>query len=168
MKKVIKMNKNPIINRLTNPQEGDREINQSYIHGYYWKDWRRALKKYLQDPRDSFNAIKFLELHPANQRLNWGCPEGSFNENLWTAFVKVDPVKKEIHQNKKHNTHTYVWVEWGPYDDREDCGTHDHRVDTGGDTFEDAMINLAHNIWVLYGGKTNISNDMVLDKDIRW
>jgi hypothetical protein len=123
-------------------------------------------------------------MHPANQRHIYGSPDGSFHENLWWACVKVDPVSKHIEEDKKRNTLTQFWVEWGPhmeeseFTDREreldvvpkgGCSSHDYRVDTGADTFEGALVNLAHNIWKLYGEKPRCEHDgSRLKKKDRW
>ena len=37
-----------------------------------------------------------------------------------------------------------------------DIGSHDPRIDTGGATFEEAIVNLAHNVWKLYGGNATV------------
>jgi len=160
------------------------------IHQMYWRDWRKALKKYLKNTKDFHNAIRFLELHPANQRLKWGPPDEWFHENLWWAVVKVDPKTKRIEtkknknwrknkkgkfpNDKKRNTETNVWVEWGPYNEHDTTfgsdgvSSHDMRVDTGGKTFEEAIVNLAHNIWLLYGDNKDAPDDAKLAKKDRW
>jgi hypothetical protein len=178
--------------RINDPETGDRELLSADLHWYYWKGWRKALKAYLADPKDPYNAIWFLEMHPANQRHLWGHPEQWFHENLSWMVVKVDPKTERIETrknknwktNKKgknpvdkaRNTATRFWVEWGPYmeagtmTDIPDQGTnsHDPRVDTGGKTFEKAMVALAHNIWMLYRDKSDVPNDAKLRKKDRW
>ena len=181
------------LDRINNPREGDHEILSADLHGYYWRDWRKALRAYLADPRDPYKAISFMELHPANQRLKWGSPENWFYFNVDWCFVKVDPETRRIETKKnpnwkknkkgkhphdpKRNTQTNVWVEWGPHFEHEwdtentgpdGIGSHDPRVDTGGGTFEEAMVNLAHNIWKLYGDKARVSDDAKLSAKDRW
>jgi len=171
---------------------GAREELYADLHRDYWKEWKRALKTYLDNPLDAHNAVRFLELHPANQRLAWGSPEPFFHENLTWFFVTVDPTTKRIETrknpgwkknkrgkyppDKKRNTETNVWVEWGPYTEgpselvpgSRGISTHDPRVDTGGRTFEKAMVNLAHNIWALYGGNANVADVARLKEKNRW
>lgn len=177
------------LQRINNPQEGDRELLNADLRKYYWREWNSALKAYLADPRDPYKAEYFLMMHPANQRQLQGHSFHWFHENLWWCFVKVDPKTKHIETRKnpdwkknkkgKHpvdksrNTETNVWMEWGPHcDDDENfpngIGSHDHRVDTGGRTFEDALVNLAHNIWKLYGDLTSVPHDAKLAKADRW
>ncbi len=176
------------------PDEGDRELNAAALHRYYWIGWEKALKRYLADPRDPYNAEWFLCMHPANQRLAWGHPEGWFHENLWWHYAKVDPITKRIESkknpnwkknkkgknppDKKRNTLTQVWVEWGPYMEHpapndnyfpeNGTSSHDPRCDTGGATFDEAIVNLAHNIWMLYKDKADVPNDAKLSKKDRW
>lgn len=92
--------------------------------------------------------------------------------------------------DEKRNTLTQVWVEWGPWCTPEslaaeaktsgnwtmnqtvDWGngmpSHDPRVDTGGNTYEKAIINLAHNIYVLYKDNVDIPNSAKLKNKDRW
>lgn len=46
--------------------------------------------------------------------------------------------------------------------------SHDPRVDTGAPTFERAIINLAHNIWMLYRDQPHVPNGAKLKKKHRW
>lgn len=177
---------------LDNRKEGDNELLYASIHRTYWREWAKTLRAYLADPKDFYNAEWFLEQHPANQRLAWGSPDGWFSENLWWHVTKVDPVTKRIESKKnpnwkkngkgKHppdknrNTETNVWVEWGPYIEHSDdpnvgsigIASHEARVDTGGATFEEAIINLAHNVWKLYGANAKVSHKAKLSKEDRW
>lgn len=164
--------------------EGDQELLAADIRRYYWKDWRRALKRYLADPRDPIRAVEFLELHPANQRQVLGMPFGCFRENLYWLYTRVDPETKRIETrhtrrgrsvpDSTRNTETNVWVEWGPWvepadqDSGDGTTSHDPRTDTGGRTFEEALVNLAHNIWVLYRANASVSNGARLRKTDRW
>ena len=182
-----------MMDRLLDPESGASERLHADLHGYYWKEWKQALKAYLADPKYPYNAICFLELHPANQRLVWGSPNGWFHENVNWSFVKVDPHTKRIESkknpnwkkngkgkhpaDKKRNTETNVWVEWGPHMEHKEnpqhtgpdgIPSHDPRVDTGGRTFEEAMVNLAHNVWILYRGNSDIPDDAKINKKDRW
>jgi len=77
--------------------------------------------------------------------------------------AKVDPTTCETDlQDDTVNTKTEVWVEL-MYWDHEDtymceeeglCGikTHALECDTGGDTYEEAVINLANNVFKEFGG----------------
>lgn len=71
-----------------------------------------------------------------------------FHQSLQIEVQKVCPIKRRIMKNKKRNTHTEVWLECGePYYDEhtKDIRTyHNLDYDCGGDTFEEAIINLAN------------------------
>jgi hypothetical protein len=147
---------------------------------YHARDWARAVKRYEANPRDFYTAFWFLNLHPANQRQLGQRPTLVFYsglmENLYLMVVKVDPKTKRI-EGKKHDKKTNVWVEWGPWIEEGEKGfdtpaggmsSHDPRVDTGGKSFERAIINLAHNIYVLYGDQRETKSDKWLKKKDRW
>lgn len=127
-----------------------------------------------------------------------GAPYSCFAEYLYVMVVKVDPQTKRIETkynpnwkrngkgkdrfDKARNTETNVWVEWGPYTEGSRCGganvpegqevtgssSHDPRCDTGGATFEEAIVNLAHNVYVLYGGQVEVPWDKKLRRRQRW
>lgn len=158
------------------------------LERYWARDWARAVAAYEADPRDFYGAYHFLALHPANQRRIFGGrstpPEGSFDANHHVMVVKVDPRTERIETkrnpnwkkngkgkwpvDKKRNTATRVWIEWGPWCEEENIPSHDPRVDTGGKTYEKAIVNLAHNIYVLYGGAASVPDTAKLDKKNRW
>ena len=83
---------------------------------------------------------------------------------------------------RRRNTRTEVWLEWGPYMEPADLAldgtplehrgegthSHDHRVDTGGASYEAAIINLAHNIYAFYGFRRAVGDHETLaDTDRR-
>lgn len=84
---------------------------------------------------DFYTAWKFLENH---KMFN-----GLFMNELWIDVVKVNPKTNAIDDDASKNTKVRFWLEHGGYD--KECGstTHDYDLDCGGDTFEEAIINLA-------------------------
>lgn len=145
------------------------------------RSWARALSAYERHPLDFYCAYRFLDRHPANQRrprlgTATGLGPGSrLHENLHFDVVKVDPRTGRVEHEKgslvpdrKRNTATAVWVEWGPYDEAEGMPSHDARTDTGGSSFEEAVVRLAHNVYVLYGGEADIPSTARLRKRDRW
>lgn len=175
------------------------------LEKHYARDWAKSLRKYEKNPKDFHTAWVFLHYHPANQvrtfRGKTGSPNSFFDQNYEIMVVKVDPKthhiepkknpkwrknKKGKHPfDKKRNTATRVWIEWGPLMSPTDleihtpgqdmknvypdgCPSHDPRVDTGGKTFEKAIVNLAHNVWMLYRDQPDVSNDAELKKKDRW
>lgn len=165
------------LTRFNNPQEGDRELLHIALTRDYWKGWQKALEAYLKDPRDFHSAEWFLGYHPANQRHGWDTPESWWHQNLDWYVTKVDPHTNRIEDDKKRNVKTAVWVEWGPWHEHgedpehtpvDGIGSHDYRVDTGGDTFEQAIVNLAHNVWKLYGAEAEPKDGAKLRGEDRW
>ena len=74
-----------------------------------------------------------------------------FKQSLDIDVQKVCPIKKRIMKNKKRNTHTEIWLECGePYwsENFNEIRTyHNLEYDCGGDTFEEAIINLANIVY---------------------
>lgn len=91
-----------------------------------------------------FEAWHFLEGHPMFKREQdkdkWGT-YGFFRDCLDIMVQKVNPENDTIDDDKELNTKTVVWLECGPYDPNH--GVHDIELDTGADTFEQAIVNLA-------------------------
>ncbi len=83
---------------------------------------------------DFYTAWIFLLEHKAFH--------GLFECGLYTMVVKVNPETNEVDDDDTKNTKVQVWLEHGGYDD-EGCHMHDFDLDCGGDTFEEAIIELA-------------------------
>ena len=74
---------------------------------------------------------------------------GSFSENnfghgcLDIDVVKVNPETMAMDDNDKNNTKIQIWIETGNWHKESSTWCHDIFLDCGGDTFEDAIIELA-------------------------
>jgi hypothetical protein len=70
-----------------------------------------------------------------------------FEDNLDIEVVKVNPETDRIEDDESLNTKVQVWLECGGYYEDEETKlpipSYDPRFDCGGDTFEEAIINLA-------------------------
>ena len=88
--------------------------------------------------------------------------ETAFPNNLDIMVVKVDPRTNCISDDESLNIHTRVWLEvstfteldpknpdW--YDKFKGSSRHDYWLDCGGNTFEDAVIELAERVYDHYG-----------------
>ena len=78
-------------------------------------------------------AWEFLLEHKMFQR--------HFRDLLYIMVVKVNPLTNEVDDDQTKNTKTQVWLEVGPWS--EQYHTHDWDLDCGGDTFEEAICELA-------------------------
>lgn len=90
-----------------------------------------------------YDAYHYLEDHKIFQ--------GRFLEGLYVEVVKVDPETNCIEDDSARNTKTQIWFEAGPYLSEHDCWSHDYDLDCGGDTFEEAIINLSKLVHEKYG-----------------
>jgi len=67
-------------------------------------------------------------------------------ECLSIEVVKINPETDRVEDDEVSNTEVSVWLEWGWPEWSEELGrmvpTHDIRYDTGGKTFEEAIVNL--------------------------
>ena len=91
---------------------------------------------------DFYTAWRFLDEH---KMFN-----GFFANGLWTEVVKVNPDTNAIDPDTTKNTKVQVWLEHGPYDAEWGATTHDLYLDCGGDTFEEAIIDLARLVQQYY------------------
>lgn len=105
---------------------------------------------------DFYEAWKYLSSHPANSidRKRKSLHRNYFlNGCLSMIVVKVNPNSNrvEITQDRIHlNTKTRIWLEYGEVLKNETTNKisfcHDVELDCSGDTFEEAIINLANNV----------------------
>ena len=105
---------------------------------------------------DFYTAYNFLEkhkmVHPSYPNYPDLTYSKGFADSLYVAVVKVNPVNDTVEDDRKLNTKTQVWLEFGPVVEAdEDLGlnqlfttVHDTRLDCGADTFEEAIIELAN------------------------
>lgn len=99
-----------------------------------------------------YEAWRYLSEHKLFEKNGINC----FDSLLMINVVKVNPVTQEIDDNEEKNTLVQVWIETGawhmpedyPEEDRwqiskDGIQNHDYDLDCGGNSFEDAIIELA-------------------------
>lgn len=102
----------------------------------------------LQNPCGCAPLSKSEQFYDAwwwlEENHEWVC------KNLCIDVMKVDPETCAVMRDKKRNTKIDIWLETGPDDKMEIEGrepftipTHDINLDCGGDTFEEAVVELA-------------------------
>ena len=100
---------------------------------------------------DFYDSYQFIMNHPI-------CKIGHINyaeRCLDIDVVKVNPEKDEVDDDMTLNTKVQIWLEFGKIIEDEHFGimsTHDIDLDCGGDTFEEAIVNLANLVYEKYGG----------------
>jgi hypothetical protein len=119
---------------------------------------------------DFYEAYEFLENHIIfdERRLFKDIPYAQYTEfkhSLDISVVKVDPTTNcvamidEYTPDDEKNTKVRIWLEHGPpyHDVRQKCfnWSHDIDLDCGGDTFEEAIVALANNVYKKYGETNN-------------
>ena len=116
---------------------------------------------------DFYDAYNFLSTHPMIYHDN----DSYFNRCLDIEVVKVDPSNNELNlEYSSKNTKTMVWLEFGPvvedtYNDFlvQVIPSHDIDLDCGGDTFEEAIIELANLVYDKYENeKIPVNGDEML------
>lgn len=71
-------------------------------------------------------------------------------DGFWTYVPKVNPETLSIDDDKMKNTKVRVWLEAFPIVEGQGR-IHDYDLDCGGDTFEEAIIELARLVMGKYG-----------------
>ena len=104
---------------------------------------------------DFLSAYHWLEQHPA-----FRSPKGPslFDEGLNVDIMAVNPKTNKIEDDTRLNTKARIWLEHGSayYEEREYGNyhtRHDTDLDCSGDTFEEAIMNLADKVHEHYGWK---------------
>lgn len=98
-----------------------------------------------------YESWLFIQQHP---KFMYGDLE-TFPFGMDIMVVKVNPETKRIDDDDAKNTLTQVWLEYGPYEMEGDsirtAPSHDPELDSGRDTFEEAIIELAQLVKEKYG-----------------
>ena len=100
--------------------------------------------------KDFYQSWHFLNSHS-----EFNTEEFCFMDCLDVSVVKVNLETNSIDDDFSKNTKVEFWLECGPREYCEDFGrivpTHDLDLDCGGETFEDAIIELARLVSCCYG-----------------
>lgn len=89
----------------------------------------------MKDNMNFYTAYHFLENH---KLFN-----DAFAYSLYPIVVKVNPDTYAVEDDDTKNTKVRIWLECGGPDDEYGGFVHDIDLDCGGDTFEEAIIELA-------------------------
>jgi hypothetical protein len=107
----------------------------------------------IEKMQNFYEAFKFLEEH--HMFHNPATQISEFQDQLSIDVVLVNPENKTIEEDVKLNTLPQVWLEASVFEDDPEDGykgfSLDHDLDCGGDTFEDAIIDLALRVLKKYG-----------------
>jgi hypothetical protein len=127
--------------------------------------WAAIREAYDKDPTDVHLSWLFLLHHPIF-RGDLPLLDHRFKSNLDINIVQVNPETDAIDDNPLLNTKTQVWLECGHTINWRESGdeavwkyskdgvvdnVHDYKLGSGGDTFEDAIVNLAEKVRLEYG-----------------
>ena len=125
------------------------------------KAWSSQAKAYEKSPKNFYTAWWWLQRHPVlwhfrgdrhhESTLQW---ERGVDEGLEFRPVKVNPKTERIDDSKAKNTATRIWVEVFPCSmtsGRDGIRLHDYECDTGGATYESAVIRVAREIYSVHG-----------------
>ena len=119
----------------------DTQIFNNHSYTPNMRCYRMLLEAFMEESINFYDAWHFLE----NHKVFNGC----FQECYDIEVVKVNQDIDMVDDDSSKNTKTQIWLECGPWD--PDCRTHNIDLDCGGDTFEDAIINLAILVKNQYG-----------------
>ncbi len=141
------------------------EANQWIMqHPAFWTAYRPN-KKDRTSIQDDINSPWMVLLHS---------DAGMSSISVLPIFV--NPVTNSVDEIKRKNIKIRYWVEtghtvvYGAYGNKigeqpgneQSSHCHDHRLDTGGNTWDEAIINIGQNIYKLYGDYEIDFEDKVL------
>jgi hypothetical protein len=127
------------------------------------KRWEKLAKSYEAEPTSFWWSWHWVQHHPIfwyfapgrreprlhERNLVW---ERGVDEGLEIRPAMVDPETRRIEKPNSRNTHLEIWVEVFPASFRDkSIRLHDVDCDTGGDTYEEAIVNVAHEIYEVHG-----------------
>lgn len=143
------------------------------------QEWTDVVSAYENNPGDFYNAWHYLNWHPAFWKF-YGSPDDPhadrFHEKCLVedrgvehcveiSVAKVNPASGSIDDDPALNTKTEVWAEigmlrWPSENFREyDVHIHDYNLDCGGDTYEQAITNMARLVHDKYGNDRQVCDE---------
>jgi len=139
---------------------------------YLEQDWEATARAFEANPGSFVSAWRYLDGHPIYWRLlasddklpAWHMAHlehgyGFSNGGIWVSVTRVNPATGSISEDPALNTRTEVWLETGEWSWAVDekrhisCETHYHnyKLDCGGTTYEEAVVEMARNVHRFYG-----------------
>lgn len=128
-------------------------------------EWAKLSKAYEAEPDSFWRSWHWVQCHPVfwyfdhkrhESNLQWG--RGT-DEGLEIRPAMVDPNTRKVEKRKGRNTHLEIWAEVFPASMRQLGGgirLHDYECDTGGDTYEQAIVNVAAKIYEKHGNDRRV------------
>jgi hypothetical protein len=123
--------------------------------------WRNRATAYEQNPGDFYTAWHWLQNHPIfwyfgprRKHESTLCYDRGTDEGLEFRPAKVNPNTLRISNRRTKNTLLQMWVEVFPssmHEDGRDLRLHDVECDTGGATYEEALLKAAEEIYRRHG-----------------
>ena len=124
------------------------------------EEWRKLALAYERNPGDFYTAWHWLQKHPIfwyfgkRRHESLLATDRGIHEGLEFEPAMVHPETQCISDVSADNTRLAVWVEVFPaslQDGGRDGRLHDYECDTGGDTYEDAVVAVAREIYNHHG-----------------
>lgn len=136
---------------------------------YRTKRWAQIVEQFEQEPDDLYRAWSYISEHPlfyASRQPGSSTPHEKYLvtgrahwEGMEVSVVQVDPKTGRISSDKSRNTQTRVWYEvfptmWPALSNTSRA--HDWKLDNGGSSWEECVVQLAREIHKLYGNDRRI------------
>lgn len=116
---------------------------------------------------DFYEAYHFLKDHKmVNKRDLKGYMRNAFEDVLYISVVKINPLINKIDDRDHMNIETRIWLEFGSieFDNNNNLvNNRDTRLECDGETFEEAIIELANLVNYYYDDE----GEERVDKDIK-
>jgi hypothetical protein len=123
--------------------------------------WRQLVLAYEEAPEDFWVAWHWLNEHPIFYRCHRDFHEKGLLENrgildgcVEVIPAKVNPETRKRSEDETKNSKLEFWVEVFPRSlkpERDGISLHDYERDTGGDTYELAIVAVAKAIYAHHG-----------------
>lgn len=123
--------------------------------------WLQLVLAYEKNPEDFYCAWHWLNEHPIFYRCEKEFHERRLHKNrgildgcIEIIPVKVNPADLTISRRDTENTKLQFWVEVFPRSlkpEHDGISLHDYERDTGGDTYELAIVAVAKTIYAHHG-----------------
>lgn len=92
---------------------------------------------------DFYKAFKFVSTHPM-------CEDDETKENMFNRCLKINVIKSHFFTEKHETIIDEIWLELGEWGTRNKKVSYFLNLHGTGNTFEEAIINLANDIWERY------------------
>jgi hypothetical protein len=143
---------------------------EDFHNAWWYLNLHPAFWKFYGPPVPKLGRFRWLRRSAAKEHakrfhVRYLAEDRGVESRIEVWVAKVNPETGRMDDDDVLNTKAEIWLETGPWRwpsrsfDEYEVPFHDHRLDCGGDTYEEAIVEMARKVHDLYGNDRMVCDD---------